>query len=145
MKRFLSLDVGSKRIGVAATDDLGMTVQGVTVIQRQGTAQATAEICRLIQERRSEAVVVGLPLRGDDGEVGFQAQKVRAFAAELEAAMVAQDCVVPIIEWDESMTTHDAEATLRAAGVRRARRGKVIDQVAAIMILESYLRSLGGV
>lgn len=140
MKKILAIDVGTKRIGVAGTDALGLTIQPLEVIARRSPEADTARICALVRERGVTTVVVGLPLRGE-GEVGLQAQKVRAFAVQLGAAMEREGLSAEIVEWDESMTTHEAEDKLREAGVRRARRGKMIDAMAAAMILESYLHA----
>ncbi len=142
MTSLLAIDVGTKRIGVAGTDALGITVQPVEVITRRTTDQDLARICELVRERDVATIVVGLPLRGE-GEVGIQAQKVRAFTAQLKAALAHAGLSTPIEEWDESMTTHDAEEKLREAGVRRVRRVQMIDAMAAIIILESYLRGRG--
>lgn len=142
MKTILALDVGSKRIGVAGTDALGLTVQPLEVVERQAGGADLARLCDLVRERAVETVVVGLPLRGE-GEVGIQAQKVRVFVAQLHAALQREGLHPNIVEWDESMTTHEAEEKLREAGVRRVRRGQMIDAMAAVMILESYQRSRG--
>lgn len=142
MKSLLAIDVGTKRIGVAGTDALGVTVQPLEVITRRTTTQDVARICDLVRERAVATIVAGLPLRGE-GEVGIQAQKVRVFTAQLQAALSREGLSAEIVEWDESMTTHDAEEKLRESGVRRVRRVQMIDAMAAVMILESYLRGQG--
>lgn len=142
MTHFLAIDVGTKRIGVAGTDALGMTVQPLDVVVRKVSNVDAARICEIARERGVDVIVAGLPLRGE-GEVGIQAQKVRVFLEQLREALAAQKLSIEIVEWDESMTTHDAEEKLREAGVRRARRGQMIDAMAAVMILESYLRGQG--
>lgn len=143
MKKYLALDVGTKRIGVAGTDALGITVQPLEVVSRTASDADAARICAIMRERGVDVVVAGLPLRGE-GEVGIQAKKVRVFLGQLREAIVAHGLSAEIVEWDESMTTHDAEEKLREAGVRRARRGQMIDAMAAVIILESYLRGQGG-
>jgi putative Holliday junction resolvase len=140
MKTILALDVGTKRIGVAGTDALGITVQPLEVVERQTGGADLARLCALVRERSVGTLVIGLPLRGE-GEVGIQAQKVRIFITQLQAALQRDGLQPEIVEWDESMTTHEAEEKLREAGVRRVRRGKLIDAMAAMMILESYLHS----
>lgn len=142
MKTILALDVGSRRIGVAGTDALGLTVQPLEVVGRQAGGADLERLCGLVRERAVETLVVGLPLRGE-GEVGIQAQKVRVFVTQLQAALQREGLHPNIVEWDESMTTHEAEEKLREAGVRRVRRGQMIDAMAAVMILESYQRSRG--
>lgn len=139
MKKYLALDVGTKRIGVAGTDALGITVQPLEVVARKASDADVARICEIVRERGVDVVVAGLPLRGE-GEVGIQAKKVRVFLGQLREAIVANGLSAEIVEWDESMTTHDAEEKLREAGVRRVRRVRMIDAMAAVMILESYLR-----
>lgn len=142
MKTILAIDVGSKRIGVAGTDALGVTVQPLEVVERQSGGADLARLCALVRERAVETLVVGLPLRGE-GEVGIQAQKVRVFVSQLQAALQREGLQPNVVEWDESMTTVEAEEKLREAGVRRVRRGQMIDAMAAVMILESYQRSRG--
>lgn len=142
MTHFLAIDVGTKRIGVAGTDALGMTVQPLDVVVRKASNLDAARICEIARERGVDVIVAGLPLRGE-GEVGIQAKKVRVFLGQLRETLAAQKLPIEIVEWDESMTTHDAEEKLREAGVRRARRGQMIDAMAAVMILESYLRGQG--
>ncbi len=141
MKKYLALDVGTKRIGVAGTDALGLAVHPLEVVQRQTGGADVARICDLVRVRAVGTVVVGLPLRGE-GEVGIQAKKVRDFVAQLREALARNALQPELVEWDESMTTHEAEDKLREAGVRRARRGKMIDAMAAAAILESYLRGI---
>lgn len=136
----MALDVGTKRIGVAGTDALGIIVQPLEVITRQSLDVDGKRICALLRERSVAKLVVGLPLRGA-GEVGIQAEKVRAFITQLRQVMQREQVVVEIVEWDESMTTVEAEEKLREAGVRRARRRNKIDAMAAMMILESYLNA----
>lgn len=143
MKKYLALDIGTKRIGVAGTDALGITVQPLEVVLRTASASDAARICAIVRERGVDVIVAGLPLRGE-GEVGIQAKKVRVFLGQLREAIIANGLSAEIVEWDESMTTHDAEEKLREAGVRRARRGQMIDAMAAVVILESYLRGQGG-
>lgn len=142
MKKYLALDIGTKRIGVAGTDALGMTVQPLDVVTRKASDVDAARICGIARERNVDVIVAGLPLRGE-GEVGIQAKKVRVFLEQLRKAIATQGLPIEIVEWDESMTTHDAEEKLREAGVRRVRRVQMIDAMAAVMILESYLRGQG--
>lgn len=142
MKKYLALDIGTKRIGVAGTDALGITVQPLEVVTRKASNVDAARICEIVRERGVDVIVAGLPLRGE-GEVGIQAKKVRVFLGQLGTVLTAQGLAAEIVEWDESMTTHDAEEKLREAGVRRVRRVQMIDAMAAVMILESYLRGQG--
>ncbi len=132
-KRILGLDVGERRIGVALSDELGWTAQGLTVIERRNVAEDVRRLVALVREHSCGQVVVGLPRR-TDGRIGPEAEAVQAFGRRL-----AQAAGVPIVYWDERFSTAQAEHTLLQAGVSRARRRQVIDQVAASVILQAYL------
>jgi len=131
--RILGLDVGRRRIGVALSDELGWTAQGLTVIQRRSAEADIARIVALVREYRCRLIVIGLPRR-TDGSLGPEAEAVQAFGRHLEAT-----AGVPVAYWDERFSTTEAEHMLIGAGVRRARRREVIDQVAAGLILQAYL------
>lgn len=137
--RILALDVGDKRIGVAATDPLGWTAQPLGVIERRLIERDLEEIVGYLQNYSIQRVVVGLPLRGETGEVGIQAKKVLLFCEQLRAFCVGHGFPVDIVTWDESMTTKDAEAVLREMGATNKRRRKDVDKLAAAMLLTSYL------
>ena len=130
--RILALDLGEKTIGVAVSDELELTANPRTAIRRNELA--LDRILSLIVEEEAGEVVVGLPLLMS-GEEGTQAQRAREFAAAL-----AERAPVPVRTWDERLTTREAERALIAADVRRARRRKQIDQQAAALILDGYLR-----
>lgn len=131
--RMIGLDVGRRRIGVAVSDELGWTAQPLTVIDHVDTESALEAIGRLVQQYAVRALVVGLPRR-TDGTAGPEAEYVSAFG---EA--IGQKLDVDVHYQDERFTTVEAERTLIASGMRRARRRQVIDQVAAGIILQSYL------
>jgi putative Holliday junction resolvase len=133
MDRLLGLDVGDKTIGIAVSDELGLTAQGVTVRSRQTLATDVAYLRGLVERYRAASIVVGLP-KNMDGSIGPQARKTLAFIARLRQA-----CQVPIIEWDERLTTQQAERVLLAADTSRRRRRQVRDQLAAQLILQTYL------
>lgn len=137
--RYLGIDYGEKRIGVAVTDPLGWTVQPVATINRRRIEQDLEDIVCFAQDYGVQVIVVGLPLRGDDGEVGIQAKKVLKFCEQLRAYCVGRGTEVDIETWDESMTTSEAEDILRQTKATAKRRKKLIDQLAAAMILQSYL------
>ena len=138
----MGLDVGDKRLGVAVTDPFGWTVQPVATIQRKDLQQTLAELKNLLEEYAVEELVVGLPLNGEDAE-GPQAKKVRLFERQLKNFLRDQRKPIPILMWDESFTTQEVEEELIAtADLSRAKRRKVVDQLAAQRILESYLESL---
>jgi putative Holliday junction resolvase len=127
------LDVGDARIGVAVSDDLGVTVRGIGVVRRRGGTHDLDSIVRLLREYPISRFVVGLPLNMDGSE-GRQAARVRAFAEGLRA-----HTGLSVDLWDERLTTFEAEERLRRRGVRPAKRRQLVDQVAAEVILRSYL------
>nr|WP_297199532.1 Holliday junction resolvase RuvX [Thermanaeromonas sp.] len=130
----MGLDVGEKNIGVAVSDPLGWTAQGVTTIRRRGKLEEDLEaILRLAKEYRVERVVVGLP-RNMNGSLGPQARKVLEFIEALEERLQ-----LPVVPWDERLTTSAAERVLITADLSRRRRKSVIDRLAAVLILQSYL------
>jgi putative holliday junction resolvase len=137
MKRLLGLDVGDKTIGIAVSDELGLTAQGVMVRTRQGLAADVASLRELVEHYGAAGVVVGLP-KNMDGSIGPQARKTLAFIARLRQA-----CSVPVVEWDERLTTQQAERVLLAADASRRRRKQVRDQLAAQLILQTYLEWQG--
>lgn len=130
--RILGLDVGTKTVGVAVSDPLGYTAQGVGVIRYRGAGQAIEEIRGLVDLYNAERLVVGYPL-SLKGEPGPQAQAVQAFVDKLKALGL------PIELVDERLTTKQAEQVLIAGGLRREKRREIIDQQAAILILQGYL------
>lgn len=133
--RILGLDYGKKRIGVAVCDELGMTAQGLAVIERKNKKHDLEAIARYIQTWGVEKIVIGYPIRLD-GEAGIQCEKVDRFILSLASAFS-----IPIIKWDETLTTKDAEEILRTADVRAKKRKAVVDKIAAGMILQGYLDS----
>lgn len=141
--RTLALDVGSKTIGVAVSDPLGIIAQPVTTIARTGRKADTAEVMAIVTDREVGCVVVGLPIR-TDGTEGDTAAEARRMAAAVEAAIVERGLVVPVVLEDERFTTAQAERALIKSGVRRKKRKKVIDQAAAVLILQGFLDAGGG-
>jgi putative Holliday junction resolvase len=133
MRRILGLDVGDKRLGVAISDELGWTAQGVTVRQRSSLAADLGFLRELCAQYDVEAIVVGLP-RNMDGTLGTQAQKTLAFIEQVRRASA-----LPVIPWDERLTTQAAERTLLETNTSRRRRQAVRDRLAAQLILQSYL------
>jgi putative Holliday junction resolvase len=131
--RIAALDVGDARIGVAVSDELGITAQGVGVVKRVGGQRDLDALAGILGPYSPSRLVVGLPL-SLDGTEGPQAVKVRAFA-EKAAAYLA----VALEFWDERLTTVAAERALLEADVSRRRRREVVDQVAASLILQGYL------
>jgi putative Holliday junction resolvase len=134
--RTLGLDYGSKRIGVAICDELGITAYGVSTIIRRNRKQVIEALEKLITQYDVKKIVIGYPIRLD-GTRGIQCEKVDKFSGLLEAAFS-----LPLIKWDETLTTKEAEDILFWANVRRGKRKKVVDQLAATLILRGYLASL---
>src|SRR5262245_7242966 len=131
--RIAALDVGDARVGVAVSDELGITAQGVGVVRRVGGRRDLEAIADVLRPYAPDRLVVGLPLNMSGAE-GPQAARVRAFAND-----VATHLGLPLEFWDERLTTVAAERTLLEADVSRRRRREVIDKVAATLILQGYL------
>ena len=133
-ERILALDVGQVRIGIAVSDLLGITANGVETYTRKGDDQADAEyICRVAASYAPVRLLFGLP-RNMNGTYGPQAEKIRAFAA-----VVAERFDGQIEFYDERLTTAAATRVLLEADVSRKKRKKVVDKMAAVLILQGYL------
>ena len=133
--RALGLDVGSKTIGVAISDELGIAAHPVDTLARQGTAADVAALVALAAEREVEHVVVGWPLELD-GKVGPRAKRVEVLIDALRAALPE---AVEIHRWDERFSTVAVERVLLEADLSRKRRKQVIDRQAAAYILQGWL------
>jgi putative Holliday junction resolvase len=136
--RLVALDYGEARIGVAGSDDLGILAHPLETVSAQPRDGAMRRIAAILGERQAAGIVVGLPLRAD-GEEGAAAEKVRAFAETLRAHLPA-GC--PIYFQDEYRSTVQAAAHLRASGKRIKTHRPLIDQAAAVVILQDYLDAL---
>ena len=134
--RILALDLGKKRIGLALSDELGITAQGLPTLDRRNKRTDFAELTRIVRENNVAGIVLGLPLRMS-GEEGSQADWVRAFAEELKAFVD-----VPIELRDERWTSKQAERVLAGSGVRNEDRKPAIDRISAMILLQDYLDSL---
>lgn len=132
-QRYMGLDVGEKTIGVAISDPLGFTAQGITVIARQSLPKDLALLKKIIADYQVTALVVGLPLSLNN-TLGPQADKVKYFVAKLQ-----KEIPLPLEYADERFSTTLAERTLLAADVSRQKRRVVIDKMAAQIILQSFL------
>ena len=133
--RAMGLDVGDKTIGVAVSDLLGLTAQGLETIRRTNKKADYARIGELIKEKDVSKIIVGLP-KNMNGTIGPQGEKVLEFVEGLKNRFK-----VEIILWDERLTTVAAERSLIEADMRREKRKTVIDMVAATYILQGYLDS----
>lgn len=132
--RALALDIGDKTIGVAASDLLGLTAQGVETIRRTSNKADLARLSELVARYEAEAFVIGLP-KNMDGTEGTRCELVRKFAAKLSAAFPS----VKQIFWDERLSTVAAARSLMEADLSRKKRKKVIDKMAAVYILQGWL------
>ncbi|MBN2498007.1 MAG: Holliday junction resolvase RuvX [Deltaproteobacteria bacterium] len=132
--RWLGLDIGTKRIGVAVSDELGVTARGVTVVRRRSVARDVERIAELAAEQQARGLVVGLPL-SMDGSQGRMAELASGFAAAL-----AERTGLPVELHDERLTSWEAEGILKQVADRKRRRDPgEVDKLAAVLILRSFL------
>lgn len=131
--RIMGLDVGEKTIGVAISDELGLTAQGLEVIRRTSHKQDITRLNTLIVKHNVDKIVIGMPRR-TDGSYGPEADKITKFASELKEVLG-----LTIEYQDERFSTVAAERVLLEADLSRKRRKEVVDKVAAAVILQSYL------
>ncbi|WP_297631850.1 Holliday junction resolvase RuvX [uncultured Clostridium sp.] len=131
--RILGLDVGQKTVGVAISDPLGFTAQGITTIRRVKKSQDILEVKKFCDEYKVEKIVIGLP-KNMDGSIGFAGEKIQEFAKLIEEATDLE-----IIYWDERLTTVAAHRAMLEADLSRSKRKKIVDKVAATYILQGYL------
>jgi putative Holliday junction resolvase len=136
--RFLGLDVGDVRIGVALSDETGTLATGIETLASVGPRKDAQAVSALVRQHGVEGVVVGMPWRLD-GSLGPQGQKVLAFVERLRRILR-----VPVFVWDERLTSVAADERLAEAGVRRKDRKARIDRAAATLILQEYLDARSG-
>lgn len=129
----MGLDLGDTTIGVAVSDGLGLTAQGITTLARKGGEGDFAALRELCRQHEVVRVIVGLP-RNMNGTEGPRAEKSRRFSAALREALG-----LPVFLWDERLSTAEAERVLIAADVSRKKRSQVIDKLAAQILLQSFL------
>ena len=134
--RILALDLGKKRIGLAVSDPLGITAQGLPNLVRTRKRDDLAALAALAREKEVGLILMGNPMnmRGDEGR---QSGWVREFAAELETATG-----LPVRLWDERLTSAEAERVLRSSGISIEKRAAAVDRLSAVILLQSYLDSL---
>jgi len=133
----MGLDVGSKTIGVAISDELGITAQGFKTIKRKAMEDDLRELDAIISQFRIEKIVVGLP-KNMDGSLGKQAEFVLGWIEDLKNKIQ-----LPVETWDERLSTVEASKTLLKADLSRKKRKGVIDKLAAVLILQGYLQRIG--
>lgn len=134
--RILGLDYGEKRIGVAICDELGFTAQGLPTIIRKTKKHDWETLGSLIRNYKVEKIVIGYPVRLDGSE-GIQCEKVNRFTALLETTFS-----LPVVKWQETLSTKEAEEILINSGVRWEKRKEKVDKLAACIILQGYLDSI---
>ena len=134
-RRILALDLGRKRIGLAISDELGITAQGLETIERTGRREDIELLRRLAMERGVRQFLVGDPLHMS-GEASRQGEYTRDFARELE-----RKTGIPVVFRDERWTSREAERTLRGSGIATDRRKPTIDRLSAVLLLQNYLDS----
>ncbi len=130
--RLLGLDIGDQRIGMAVSDDLGLTAQGLPTLERKNRRADLASLQELIATREITSIIAGMP-RNMDGSFGERAEITEHFIQLLE-----ETCNLPCIRWDERLTTRQAERVLRETQQKRKRK-TMRDRIAAQLILQSYL------
>ena len=134
--RILGLDIGQKTIGVAISDPLGFTAQGITTIRRKKKEEDINEIINLFKEYVVETIVVGLP-KNMNGSIGFAGEKIMEFTELLKDSV---ECKIEL--WDERLTTVAAHRAMLEADLSRGKRKKIVDKIAATYILQGYLDRL---
>jgi len=133
--RTLALDVGTKTIGIAVSDELCITANGITTIRRKSLRDDLNELDILVKEYKPGEILVGVPYQMD-GSVSKRGEQILKFAEKIKSTFA-----LPVVFWDESYSTVHAEEKLIEANMSRKKRKKVIDKVAAVFILQEYLES----
>jgi len=136
--RILALDVGTKTIGVAVSDELGIAAHGVTTVKRMDVKRDLEALRKIIDEYNPSEILIGVPYN-IDGTVSKRGEAILKFAEEIKKTFS-----VPVKLWDESFTTVEAEKVLLEADLSRMKRKKIIDKMAAVFILEGYLDHIRG-
>ncbi len=140
MMRVLALDVGDKHIGVAISDPTQSLARSLGVIEHVSPRQDFAAVVRLVEQYEVETVVVGYP-RSLDGTTGLQAQKVEQFVAGLTEVLSSAKDHVPVLLWDERLSTVSADRLMSEAGLKGKKKRERLDAAAAAVILQDYLDS----
>jgi putative Holliday junction resolvase len=133
--RVLALDVGKRRIGLALSDPLGITAQGLQTLERSRIREDLAYLAEVVSSQDVRLILVGNPLHMS-GDAGRQAQYVREFGDRLQVATR-----VPVEYWDERLTTVEAQRVLKGSGISIEKRARAVDRLAAVILLASYLDS----
>ena len=132
----MALDLGKRRIGIAVSDELGLTAQGLPTLATRNKREDLAALARIVQEKAISLILVGYPLNMS-GAIGPQAEWVKEYAATLE-----RHTGLPVQLWDERLTSAAASRLLRESNARFDRKSGTVDRMAAVILLQSYLDSL---
>ena len=135
--RVLGLDVGSRRIGIAISDPLGLTAQGLPTLRRQNKRLDFEHLAKVVSDYQISEIVVGYPLRLS-GMEGIQSEKMQLFAGELRKKFG-----LPVHLWDERLTSTQANRLLRETEMSIKKRGQAVDRMAAILILQNWMEARG--
>ena len=135
-RRILALDLGKRRIGLALSDELRLTAQGIETLERTNIREDLSVLADLAAARGVSEIVIGLPLHMS-GHEGRQSGHAREFAERL-----SERTGLPITFWDERLTTVEAQRVLRSSGIGIEKRARAVDRLSAVILLESYLDSL---
>jgi putative Holliday junction resolvase len=136
--KLLALDVGERRVGVAVSDRTGLIATPLAVLRRTSKAEDFAKIAGMVREQGVEGLVVGHPLNVD-GSAGYQARRVERYTSELVEALAEDGVDLPLVLWDERMSTLRAQEAMIVAGRKPRDRRARIDAVAAAVVLQDYL------
>ncbi len=134
--RILALDLGKRRIGLAISDELGITAQGLDTLQRTNLREDLAHLGNLITEKNAGLILMGNPIHMS-GREGRQAEYTRDFAERLK-----EKTGLPLVYWDERLTSVEAGRVLRDSGISIEKRARAVDRLSAVILLASYLDSL---
>ena len=136
MTRILALDLGKRRIGLAVSDELGITAQGLPTLERKNMRFDLERLAEIAREKSVNLILMGDPLHMS-GDSGTQSEWARAFAGTLE-----RHTGLKVRMWDERLTTVEASRVLRGSGISIEKRARAVDQLSAVILLQSYLDSL---
>lgn len=131
--RMLGIDYGTKRIGLAISDELGIAARGMGVVRRRSDRQCLEEISLVAWECQVGRVIIGYPVR-TDGTIGRECERVDSFAG-----LISERLALPVVKWDETLSTCEAEDILKGKGMAWQKRKRHIDELAAVLILQGYL------
>lgn len=138
MMRILALDLGKRRIGLAISDELGITAQGLPTLQRKNNRTDLAALLRIVKEKGVQRILLGNPLHMS-GDAGVQSELAREFG-DILGRHTGQEVKL----WDERLTTVEASRVLRSSGIGIEKRVRAVDQLSAVILLQSYLDYLAG-